>query len=128
VMTASLRTCVPLLPRSQGIDQYSHMSRVISSSTTRWMPLSLWGNPFGPTMGCLERTIADDDAHVEWQVSPDEGDDVDNGDDPLDIPQPESKDIAQPELEDIAQPEVPALPMLKENEVWTIGMFRPINM
>jgi hypothetical protein len=53
---------------------------------------------------------------------------VDNGDDPHDIPQPESEDIAQPESEDIVQPESPALPMLKENEVWTIGMFRLINM
>jgi hypothetical protein len=66
----------------------------------------------------LERTTADDDTHVEWQVSPDGGDDVDHGDDSHDIPQLDSKDIAQPEA--------PALPVLKENEVWTIGMFRRI--
>jgi hypothetical protein len=75
----------------------------------------------------LQRTTADDDAHVERQVSPAGGDDVDQGDDPHDIPQPESEDITQTDSEDVAQPEAPAFPELKEHEVWTIGMFRPIT-
>jgi hypothetical protein len=49
------------------------------------------GNQYGPPVGCLERTTADDDTHVEWQVSPDGGDDVDHGDDSHDIPQPRLK-------------------------------------
>jgi hypothetical protein len=65
----------------------------------------------------LQRTVANDDAHMERQVSPTEGDDVDHGDDPHDISQPKSEDITQTESEDIAQPETLALPMLKENEV-----------
>jgi hypothetical protein len=52
----------------------------------RPQPESLVGNPYGPTVGYLERTTADDNAHVEWQVSPNEGDNVDHGDDPRDIP------------------------------------------
>jgi hypothetical protein len=51
------------------------------------------GNPFGPTVECLECTSANDDAHVKRQVFPDGGDDVDHGDDPHDIPQPELEDI-----------------------------------
>ena len=35
----------------------------------------------------------DDDAHVERQVSPAGGDDVDHGDDPHDIPHPKSEDV-----------------------------------
>jgi hypothetical protein len=79
----------------------------------RPQPESPVDNPYGPPVECLQRTTADDDAHVERQVSPTEGDDVDHGDDPQDIPQPKSEDIAQPESKDIAQPESPALPMLK---------------
>jgi hypothetical protein len=86
------------------------------------------GNPYGPPVEYFQRTTADDDAHVERQVSPAGGDDVDHGNDPHNIPQPKSEDITQTESEDIAQPEAPALPKLKENEVWTIGMFRPITM
>jgi hypothetical protein len=93
-------------------------------------------NPYGPMVGCLEHTTVDDHAHVQRQVSPDGGDHVDHGDDPHDIPQTNSADISQPQLEDIAQPEseamaqpeVPALPVLKKNEVWMISMFRHINM
>jgi hypothetical protein len=94
------------------------------------------GNPYGPPVGFLERTDVDDHTFVEWQVSPDEGDDVDHSDDPHDIPQTDSadiaqhqsEDIAQPELKDVVQLEVPTLPWLKQNEVWTIGMFRRINI
>jgi hypothetical protein len=85
------------------------------------------GNPYGPPVEYLQRTTADDDAHVERQVSPAGGDNVDHGDDPHDIPQPESEDITQADSEDVAQPEAPALLVLKEHEVWTIGMFRPIT-
>jgi hypothetical protein len=53
----------------------------------------------------------------ERQVSPAGGDDVDHGDDPHDIPQPESEDITQTESEDITQPKASALPVLKENEI-----------
>jgi hypothetical protein len=74
------------------------------------------GNPYGLLVGCLECTTADDSAHVERQVSLDGRDDVNHGDD--------SHDISQPDSEDITQPEVLALPVLKENKVWTIGMFR----
>jgi hypothetical protein len=73
------------------------------------------GNPYGPSMGYLERTTTNDNAHMERQVSTDGRDDVDNGDDSHDIPQPDS--------EDIAQPKAPALLVLKDHEVWTIGMF-----
>jgi hypothetical protein len=62
------------------------------------------GTPYGPPVEYLEHTTADDDAYVEWQVSPARGDDVDHGDDPHDIPQPESEDITQTESEDITQP------------------------
>jgi hypothetical protein len=41
----------------------------------------------------MDHTTTYDDAHVEWQVSPDEGDDVDHGDDSQDIPQPYLEDI-----------------------------------
>ena len=78
------------------------------------------GNPYGRSVGCTDYTTTYDDAHVEWQVSPDKGDDVDHGDDSQDIPQPDSKDILQ--LEN------PTFPMLKENEVYTIGMFRRIYL
>jgi hypothetical protein len=61
-----------------------------------------------------------DDAYVERQVSPDEGDDVDHSDNSQDIPQPDS--------ENIPQPEGPALPVLKDNEIYTIGMFRCIYL
>jgi hypothetical protein len=60
--------------------------------------------PYDPPVEYLQHTTADDDAYVEWQVSPARGDDVDHGDDPHDIPQPESEDITQTESEDIAQP------------------------
>ena len=53
---------------------------------------------------------------------------MDHGANPHDIPHPESEDVTQPPSEDRAQSEGPALPVLKENEVWTIGMFIPINM
>ena len=53
---------------------------------------------------------------------------MDHGDDPYDIPHPESENVTQPPSEDRAQSEAPTLPVLKENEVWTIGMFTPINM
>jgi hypothetical protein len=84
----------------------------------------------------LEDTDVDDHTSVERQVSPDGGDDVDHGDGPHSIPETDSADIAQPqsedmaqlESEDVAQPEVPTLSRLKKNEVWTIGMFRCINM
>jgi hypothetical protein len=51
------------------------------------------GNPYGPPEEHLQHTTADDDAHVERQVSSIGGDDVDHGDNPHDIPLPESKDI-----------------------------------
>ena len=40
----------------------------------------------------------------------------------------DSQDIPQPDSEDIPQPKDLALPMLKENEVYTIGMFRRIYL
>jgi hypothetical protein len=49
------------------------------------------GNPYGLPVGCIEHTTAYDDAHVEQQVSPVGGDDVDHGDDSHDIPQPDSR-------------------------------------
>jgi hypothetical protein len=91
-------------------------------------PESLVGNPYGPLEEHLQHTTADDDAHVEQQASPVGGDDVDHGDNPHDIPQPESKDIIKTDSEDIAQLDAPALPRLKEKEVWTIGMFKPLTM
>ena len=72
-------------------------------------------------------STAADDAHVERKVSPAGGDDVDQGDDPHDIPQPESEDITQTDSEDVAQPEALAFLELKEHEVWTIGMCRLIT-
>jgi hypothetical protein len=55
---------------------------------------------------------------VEQQVSPHEA--CSDVGDSQDIPQLDSKDIPQPED--------PALPVLKENEVYTIGMFRRIYL
>jgi hypothetical protein len=45
------------------------------------------GNPYS-RVEFMDHTTMYDDAHVERQVSPDEGDDVDHGDDSQDIPQP----------------------------------------
>ena len=66
----------------------------------------------------MDHTTTYDDAHVEQQVYPDKGDNMDHGD--------ASQDIPQPDLEDIPQPEAPTLLVLKEKEVYTIGMFRHI--
>ena len=48
---------------------------------------------------------------------------MDHGDDSHDIPHPELEDVTQPLSEDGAQSEAPTLSVLKENEVWTMGMF-----
>jgi hypothetical protein len=50
---------------------------------------------------------------------------------PLDsqeVPQPDSHEVPLPEFEDIPHPEDLALLVLKENEVWTIGMFGRIYL
>jgi hypothetical protein len=97
----------PILPHEPGYYQFD--SLMDAAIVTRQLdpyrprPQSLVDNPYVPTMGCLERTTVDAHAHVERQVSPDGGDDVDHGDDQHDIPQTDSADIAQPQLEDIAQ-------------------------
>jgi hypothetical protein len=82
------------------------------------------GNPYGPPVDHMDCSTAADDAHVERQISPAGGDDVEQGDDPHETIQPESEDITQTDSEDIAQPDAPDFPELKEHEDWTIGMFR----
>ena len=123
----------PLLPHEQGYSEFDTpgAAAIVMGLPHPYRPTeSPLGNPYvyGPPEGCLEHTITDDDAHVEQQASPVEGHDVDNGADPEDIPHHESEDVTQPPSEDRAQSEGPALPVLKENEVWTIGIFTPINM
>ena len=101
--------CTPLAPQSgyrpvltheQGYSEFDTplVAAIVLGQPNPYRPRpeSLVGNPYSPTVGCLERTTADDDAYVEREVSPTEGDNVDHGDDPHDIPQPESEDIAQP--------------------------------
>ena len=122
----------PVLPHEPG---YSEFDTPVSAAVIRGetflrdttRPEGAVGNPYGPHVEYMDCYTAADDAHVERQVSPAPGDDVDQGDDPHDIPQPESEDITQTDSEDVAQPEAPAFPELKKHEVWTIGMFRPIT-
>jgi hypothetical protein len=123
----------PVLPHKPG---YSEFDTPVSAAIVRGetifrdstRPESPVGNPYGPDVEYMDCSTAADDAHVERQVSPAGGDDVDEGDDPHDVPQPESEDNTQTDSEDVAQPDAPAFPELKEHEVWTIGMFRPICM
>jgi hypothetical protein len=73
----------------------------------------------------MDQTTTYDDAGMEQQVSPHEaGGDVG---DSQDIPLPNSQEVPQLDSEDIPQPEDPALPMLKENKIYTIFMFRRIH-
>jgi hypothetical protein len=123
----------PVLPHESGYSEFNIplAAAIVRGETVfrdKTRPESPVGNPYGPHVEYLQRTTANDDAHLEWQVSPTGGDDVDHGNDPPDIPQLESEDITQIDSKDIAQPKALALPVLKENEVWTIGMFRPITM
>ena len=90
----------------------------------------------------MDRTTTFASSNVEWQVSPHEaGSDMsDSQDIPLPdsqkVPQPDSQKVPQPnshevppvESEDIPHPDDLALPVLKENKVWTIGMFRRIYL
>jgi hypothetical protein len=122
----------PVLPHEPGYSEFDTPEFVaivrgetIFRDSTR--PESPVGNPYGPPVEYMDCSTAADDAHVERQVSLAGGDDVDQGDDPHDILQPELEDITQTDSEDVAQPEAPAFPKLKEHEVWTIGMFRPIT-
>jgi hypothetical protein len=71
----------------------------------------------------MDRATTSDDADVERQVSPHEaGGDVG---DSQDIPLPDSQEVPQPDSHKVPPPK---LPMLKENEVWTIDMFRRIYL
>jgi hypothetical protein len=98
----------PVLPHEQG---YSEFDTPLAAAIIRGETIlrdrtgleSPMGNPYGPPMEYFQRTTADDDAHMERQVSLAGGDDVDHGDDPHDIPQPKSEDITQTESEDIPQ-------------------------
>ena len=121
----------PVLPHEPGYSEFDdHVSAAIIRGETffrdRRRLESQVGNPYGPYVEYMDCSTAGDDAHLERQVSPAGGDDVDQGDDLHDIPQPESEGITHTDSEDIAHPEAPAIPELKENEVWTIGMFRPM--
>jgi hypothetical protein len=123
----------PVLPYESG---YSEFDTPVSAAIARGETIlrdntlleSPVGNPCGPDVEYMDCSTAADDAHVERHVSSAGRDDVDEGDDPHDVPQPESEDNTQTDLEDVAQPNAPAFPELKEHEVWTIGMFRPICM
>jgi hypothetical protein len=133
----------PVLPHEPGYSEfdtpvsgYSEFDTPVSAAIVRGetflrastRPESPVGNPYGMPVEDMDCSTAADDAHVERQVSPARGDDVDQGDDPHDIPQPESEDIMQTDSEDVAQPDqAPAFPELREHEVWTIGMFRLIT-
>jgi hypothetical protein len=139
----------PVLPHEP---DYSEFDTPVASAIVRGeifhtdaytRPESPVGNPYGRPVDHMDCSTAADDAHVERQVSPAGGDDVEQGHDPHetvqpeseditqpeseDITQPESEDITQPDSEDVAQPEAPDFPELKECEVWTIGMFRVIT-
>jgi hypothetical protein len=65
----------PVLPHEPGYFEVdSPMVAAIimgQSDPYRPRPESPVGNPYGPTVGCLERTIVDDHGYVERQVSPD---------------------------------------------------------
>jgi hypothetical protein len=82
----------------------------------------------------MDWATTSDDADVERQVPPHEaGNDVGNSQDipPSDsqeVPQPDSHEVPSPESEDIPHPDDPALLVLKENEVWTIGMLGRIYL
>ena len=122
----------PVLPHEPGYSEFDDpVSAAIIRGETLFgditRPESQLGNPYGPHVEYMDCSTAADDAHVERQVSPAGGDDVDQGDDTHDIPHPESEDITQTDSEDVAQPEAPAFPELKEHEVWTIGMCIPIT-
>jgi hypothetical protein len=66
----------------------------------------------------MDQTTTYDDADVEQQVAPHEAsNDVSD-----------SQDILQPDSQDISQPKDLALPVLKENEVYMICMFRRIYL
>jgi hypothetical protein len=123
----------PVLPHEPG---YSEFDTPVASAIVRGeifhtdaytRPESPVGNPYGRPVDHMDCSTAADDAHVERQVSPAGGDDVEQGHDPHETVQPESEDITQPDSEDVAQPEAPDFPELKEREVWTIGMFRVIT-
>jgi hypothetical protein len=90
-------------------------------------PESPVGNPYGRLVDYIDCSTTADDAHVERQVSPAGGDDIEQGDDPHETVQPELEDITQTDSEDVAQPEATDFPELKDHEVWTIGMFRVIT-
>jgi hypothetical protein len=120
----------PVLPHEPG---YSEFDTPMASAIVRgeifhtdpYIRLeSPVGNPYGPPVDHMDCSTAADDAHVERQVSPAGGDDVEQGDDPHETIQLESEDITQTDSEDIAQPDAPDFPELKEHEVWTIDMFR----
>jgi hypothetical protein len=123
----------PVLPHEPG---YSEFDTPVASAIVRGEIFhtdaytrleSPVGNPYGRPVDHMDCSTAADDAHVERQVSPAGGDDVEQGHDPHETVQPESEDITQPDSEDVAQPEAPDFPELKEREVWTIGMFRVIT-
>jgi hypothetical protein len=123
----------PVLPHEPG---YSEFDTPVASAIVRGeifhtdaytRPESPVGNPYGRPVDHMDCSTAADDAHVERQVSPAGGDDVEQGHDTHETVQPESEDITQPDSEDVAQPEAPDFPELKEREVWTIGMFRVIT-
>jgi hypothetical protein len=100
----------PVLPHEPG---YSEFDTPVSAAIVRGetifrdstQPESPVGNPYGPDVEYMDCSTAANDAHVEQQVSPAGGDDVNEGDDPHDVPQPESKDNTQTDSEDVAQPD-----------------------
>jgi hypothetical protein len=123
----------PVLPHEPG---YSEFDTPVASAIVRGETFhtdaytraeSPVGNPYGRPVDHMDCSTAADDAHVERQVAPAGGDDVEQGHDTHETVQPESEDITQPDSEDVAQPEAPDFPELKEREVWTIGMFRVIT-
>ena len=92
------------------------------------VPKTLVANPFSRA-GHMDRATTSNGAYVEQQLPPHEerGDVGDSEDIPLpdsqEVPQPDSHEVPPHESEDVPHPEDPALPVLKESKVWTIGMF-----
>ena len=92
------------------------------------VPETLVANPYS-RLRHMDWATTSDGTDVEQQLPPHEecGDVGDSEDIPLpdshEVPQPDSHEVPPHESKDVPHPEDPALPVLKENKVWTICIF-----
>jgi hypothetical protein len=92
------------------------------------LPDTLRTNPYSRP-GNMDRGTTSEDADMEPQLPTHQtgGDVGDSHDlpppDSQDVPLPDSYEVPPSASEDIPHPKDPVLPELKENELWTIGMF-----